>query len=136
MNGVIECIDRNGNIHLAKYSIFNVLSNGINKLEFRTLLINDKVEEWFDFKITFIEGNLIKVTDMFIGKEEHRGMGIPEALILEVNRLYSQKIISSSNKRPIVRSESRNASASKVWMRLVDKKYAFYDSENDVFVLL
>ena len=137
METEITCIDIYGNEIKANYKIFEVENNyGLRKLEFRTYLPGDKEEVWFDFKIALIDNSIIKVTDMFIGKEEHRMKGIPEALILEVKRLYNKKVISSSNKKPIILSEWRRIEADKVWKRLVRLNKAKYDELNDIYELL
>jgi len=97
----------------------------------------DKEDEWFDFKIAFLDNDLIKVTDMFIGKDKHRKKGIPEALILETKRLYGQKkIISSSNIHKLITNEWRRSEATKVWERLVSKSLAKYNQSLDTFELL
>ena len=73
---------------------------------------------------------------MFIGKDKHRKKGIPEALILEVKRLYKIQVISSSNRKPIIISEWRREEASKVWERLINQQKAIYDFDNDIYKLL
>lgn len=137
MKREIICTDLNGNKRSAYYNIKKIITDdGIKKLEFRTYMENDKQNEWFDFKVALLDNDIIKVTDMFVGKQEHRMKGIPEALILELKRLFNKKIISSSNSKPIIDNEWRKPSATKVWQRLVIQNRAKYDSYNDVFELI
>lgn len=110
--------------------------NDINKIEFRLIMKGDSVQNWFDFKLAPISNDILKVTDMFIGKDYHRKKGIPEALILEAKKIFSKKIISSSEKYPILISEFRREAATKVWMRLMEKGYAKYNRELDIFELI
>ena len=127
-----------GNTIGLKYQIRNfVTKEGIKKQEFQTFMDGDNEEEWFDFKIAFLENDLIKITDMFVGKEKHRKKGIPEALILEVKRLYGKnKIISSSNKNKLIKGEWRREAATKAWERLVSRSLAKYDFFTDTYELL
>ncbi len=132
-------MDIYGNSVQAWYTIREfVTEDGIRKQEFRTYLDDDNEEEedWFDFKIAFLTDGSIKVTDMFVGKASHRKKGIPDALILEIKRLYNKKVISSSNKNKLVRSEWRKPPATKVWERLVLKNKANYNSQTDTFELI
>lgn len=136
MKNKITYYDINENKVTAFYSILEqVTITGIKKIEFRTYLSNDADDDWFDFKVALLENNTLKVTDMFISKESHRKKGIPEALILEVKRIYNKQVISSSNKKPKILGEWRRDEASKAWERLVSQGKAKYDEEEDIYVL-
>lgn len=130
-------MDIYGNPVQVRYTIREFVNDdGIRKQEFRTYLVGDKEEHWFDFKIAFLTDGSIKVTDMFVGNEDHRKKGIPDALILEIKRLYNKKVISSSNEIKLVRDEWRKLPATKVWERLVLKNKAKYNLQTDTFELI
>lgn len=110
--------------------------NNLHKVEIRLYMEGDSTGEWFDFKLAPISHDTLKVTDMFIGKESHRKKGIPEALILESQQLFDKKIVSSSDKYPVLMSEWRKEEASKVWERLVQRGFAKYNPEKDQYYLI
>lgn len=110
--------------------------NKFHKVELRLFMKGDENSKWFDFKLAPIGDDTLKVTDMFVGKESHRKKGIPEALIMESKKLFGNKIISSSDKHPILISEWRREVASKVWDRLVKKGLAEYNSKFDFYFLI
>lgn len=95
-------------------------------------------KDYFDFQFVELSEDKIKTTSMFAGIDEYyHGKGIPEALILELQRLFPDKtIISSSNKHAILLGESRTGAGSAVWERLVRVQKAKYLSEIDVYILL
>lgn len=107
----------------------------INRLCFKTVFACSSETDWFDFKVTFIGISEVKVTDMFLPQNPlYRGKGVPEALILETANLFPDRaVISSSNKFPVFKRESRWPAGTKVWERLVDRRLAFYDADKDVF---
>ncbi|TCI93805.1 hypothetical protein [Tenacibaculum sp. M341] len=134
----LSSTDIYGNNIPLEYKIRNFITDeGIKKQEFQTFMIDDEEDDWFDFKIAFINTNLIKVTDMFASNNRHRKKGIPEALILEVKKLYKdKKIISSSNKQQLIAGEWRKPDADKVWKRLIKKSFAKYNPYTDTYELL
>lgn len=133
----IKLVGIEGAIYEAEYEIHDFYDRGddILKIEFRIFLKGDKYDEWFDFKLAPISNDTLKVTGMFIGKESHRGKGIPDAMILEARRIFQKKIISSSNKKKII-YEWRKQAADKVWKRLIQKGYAEYDEKSDIYYLI
>lgn len=124
--------------HKCEYEIHSRYDsfNNLNKIEIRLFMEGDSEKEWFDFKLAPIDNDTLKVTDMFIGKESHRMKGIPEALILEAGKIFGKRIISSSDKHPILMNEWRRGAASKVWERLVQKGLAKYNSDKDYYCLI
>ena len=96
-------------------------------------LPNDDDIQYFDFQLTTIDNNILKVTSMFAGNDYQRKKGIPEALILMSKSLFNKKIISSS--RSNINAEFRNPAATKVWKRLVHKGLAKYNKEKDIYEL-
>ena len=94
-----------------------------------------RIINWFDFKVA-PEGEIyIKVTDMFDTPDHDthqllfQGKGLPEALILEAQRVYPNKIIISDSGGALW------AAGRVVWQRLVDRKLAKYEREADRYVL-
>lgn len=111
----------------------------VNKLLFFVYSADTEYEDFFDFKVTPIDNDTVKVTDMFLdSKYFFKGKGLPEALILEAQRLFPDKqIISSTNidKFKRVCNEWRSIPGSSVWERLVKKGLARYDKEHDLYYL-
>lgn len=130
-------IGENGEIHDLEYEIHRLYDKveNLEKIEFRVFMKSDKEDEWFDFKLAQIGEGVLKVTDMFIGKKNHRMKGIPEAIILEAKTVFNKKIISSSNKQKQI-YEWRSLDADKVWCRLIEKGLAKYNSTKDIYYLL
>lgn len=63
--------------------------NDRNKLLFFVYSADEDYEDYFDFKITPLDHDIIKITDMFLDSKKYlRGRGIPEAMILEVHGLF------------------------------------------------
>jgi len=124
--------------HKCEYEIHNQYDryNKLDKYELRLFMKGDSHEEWFDFKLSPISETVLKVTDMFIGKSAHRKKGIPEVLIVESKKIFNKKVVSSSNKHPILISERRSDEASKVWKRLEKKGLVRYNEISDVFEVL
>jgi hypothetical protein len=90
----------------------------------------------FSFRLKIMDnGQDLKVVDLYPDADKYYlGKGISISIIKEVKSIFNKRIISSSNKYPTFRSESRRDDASKkVWERLVLLKEAFYDKENDYF---
>ena len=114
-------------------------SNDINKLLFFVYSADEDYDDYFDFKIAPLEHNIIKITDMFLDSKKYlRGRGIPEAMILEMHRLFpNHQIISSSNNDNFKRliGEWRSLEGSAVWNRLVKNNLAIYNSEEDLYYL-
>lgn len=94
---------------------------------------HDQREEGYiiDFKIINIDDVTMQVQHMYIDIERYRGIGIPEALILKAKELFGKQIISSTNlhkDNEDISNEGITKQAKKVWERLVNQRFAFYDS--------
>ena len=63
--------------------------------------------------------------------KEFVAMGLPEAFIREAAKIFGKRVRSSSNEVKTEASESRNPTATKVWLRLVAGKEATYDENTD-----
>lgn len=138
--GYFQSIGKDGKIYYLEYEPeeqFDAIDQ-ITKLCFKTVFAHSGETDWFDFKIAFIGAGEVKVTDMFLPQSPlYKGKGIAEALIVEVGKLFPERsVISSSNKLPILKRESRWPVGTIVWQRLVDRKLAIYDETKDVFNLL
>ena len=96
-------------------------------------LPNDNEVQYFDFQLTIINDDTLKVTSIFAGNDRQRKKGIPEALILMSRSLFNKKITSSS--RSNINAEFRNSAATKVWERLVQKDLAKYNVAKDIYEL-
>jgi len=110
----------------------------ITKLCFKTVFVHSGETDWFDFKIALIGVNEVKVTDIFLPQNPlYKGKGVAEALIIETGKLFADRtVISSSNKFPILKRESRWDAGTSVWRRLVNRRLAVYDETHDIFKLL
>jgi|GEM_PF-3578480 len=94
--------------------------------------------DYFDFQFVELPDNEIKITSMFVGIDDYyRGKGLPEALIMEVQRLFPyQTIISSSNTHKVLHREDRWEPGTAVWERLVRSGNAKYSKERDIYYLI
>ena len=77
----------------------------------------------------------LKVVDLFPDSGKYYlGKGISISMILESQKIFEKRIISSSNKFKSFHGEARwDDSTEKVWKKLVKLKLAKYDSEKDFF---
>ncbi|NHA05580.1 hypothetical protein G7092_17345 [Mucilaginibacter sp. HC2] len=133
--GFIKTIGKDGKPYYFRYELENQPCRGIAKVCFKTRFINQKDNNWFDFKVAPFEERYIKVTDMFDTPDSStqqllfQGKGLPEALILEAQRVYPDKIIISDS------GEALWPAGRAVWQRLVDRKLAKYEAGLDRFIL-
>ncbi|WDF77111.1 hypothetical protein PQ469_24815 [Mucilaginibacter sp. KACC 22773] len=133
--GFIKTIGKDGKPYYFKYELKNQPSHGVAKVCFKTRFINQKDNNWFDFKVAPFEERYMKVTDMFDTQDHStqqllfQGKGLPEALIQEAQRVYPDKIIISDSGGALW------PAGRAVWQRLVDRKLATYEAGPDRFVL-
>ncbi|HEK21525.1 hypothetical protein DIU31_027680 [Mucilaginibacter rubeus] len=133
--GFIKTIGKDGKPYYFRYELENQPCRGVSKVCFKTRFINQKDNNWFDFKVAPFEKRYIKVTDMFDTPDHStqqllfQGKGLPEALILEAQRVYPDKIIISDS------GEALWPAGRAVWQRLVDRKLAKYEAGLDRFIL-
>jgi len=86
----------------------------------------------FDFALMVMDnGKDLKVTDCYA--HGYKGEGIAATMILEAKQSFNKRIVSSSNKKKSVSGESRWEDATILWEKLVERKLAKYDEENDIF---
>lgn len=111
----------------------------IPKVSFMIYFADDSYDDFFDFKIAPLDEFTVKITDMFLDtRMRFKGKGIPETMILEVQRLFpDRQIISSTNKNEFSRvcNEWRSVPGSRVWGRLVEKGLASYNNFEDIYYL-
>ena len=133
--GFIKTTGKDGKPYYFKYELESQPSRGLAKVCFKTKFINQKDDNWFDFKVVPHEDRYIKVTDMFVTLNHDtqqllfQGKGLPEALILEAQRVYPDKIIISDS------GEALWPAGRAVWQRLVTRNLAHYEPREDRFVL-
>ncbi len=139
--GFIKTTGKDGKTYYFKYELENQPCRGVAKVCFKTTFLNQADNNWFDFKvapfdgINLVNGKYMMVTDMFdtIDPVTHqpvfKGKGLPEALIIEAQRVYPDKIIVSDS------GGSLWEPGRAVWNRLVEKGLAHYDTAKDVYML-
>ena len=133
----IKTIGKDGKPYFFKYELENQYcsTRKIWKVCFKTTYINQKDNNWFDFKVAAKGDSFMEVTDMFdtMDHSTHqllfKGKGLPEALILEAQKVFPNKVIISAT------GDGRWPPGTAVWQRLVRNELAFYDSEHDIFIL-
>jgi len=133
--GFIRTIGKDGKPYYFKYQLESQPSRGIAKVCFKTTFVDQKDGNWFDFKVAPFEDIYMRVTDMFDTFEHStheflfRGKGLPEALILEAQKVYPDKIIISDT------GDALWEPGRAVWRRLVKRNLAKYDESRDLFIL-
>jgi len=137
-DGKLETGGKDGKEYVFTYELEEQYDriNDTHKICFKTLLEGIDKKNWFDFKVAPVGEKTLKVTDMFDYQDTYKGKGLPEALILEAQKQYLDKeITSSSNKQKVFKNEWRSEAGTTVWERLVKKGLAEYSDEKDLFVL-
>lgn len=137
--GLLQSVGKDNNTYNYEYLVssythrhdkYTVIVLNVNR-------VDEPCYDWFDFQYVELSGNRIKTIAMFLDMNQcHRGKGLPEALILELRKLYPNHIItSSSNTVKDLSDECRTEMASSVWNRLVRSGQAIFDIDKDVFTL-
>lgn len=133
--GFIKTTGKDGKPYYFKYQLENQPCRGVPKVCFKTKYVNQKDDNWFDFKVAPLGDQYMVVTDMFdtldqaTGSTLFQGKGLPEALIIEAQRVYPDKIIISDTGGALWEA------GRVVWQRLVDRKLARYEEITDRYVL-
>jgi hypothetical protein len=112
--------------HKANIHYFNIWKPGEDPKDFKnfSLLLKEMPN-----------GKDLKIIDIFANK--HEGLGISIPIILEVNKIFHKRIISSSNKNKTYSGEANWKEAiEKIWVPMVLQGLAKYDDTNDVYYIL
>ncbi|HTD99045.1 MAG TPA: hypothetical protein VK668_07140 [Mucilaginibacter sp.] len=133
--GFIKTTGKDGKSYYFKYELESQPARGVAKVCFKTKYINQKNDNWFDFKVAPLQEKYMVVTDMFdtidpvSGQLLFQGKGLPEALIIEAQRAYPDKVIVSDTEGSLWEAGRT------VWQRLVDRNLASYDAKLDRYTL-
>jgi len=118
----IECVGKDGMIRTFKYKVEEHPFRENREWIFRIYPISGYAADFFEFCVTEIDNNTVKVTMMHHNNQpEYIAKGIPERMIEEAHNVLKRRIISSTNSEnhKILPNEYITISAVKVWKRLI-----------------
>ena len=133
---VLKTLDKNGEAHQFVYEPpeeDQVFGDNYDEIA-RTFTYRIKTapdnEHFFEFTIQKEGQDRLRVVMMEnFFREEYKGKGIPEAMIMMLARTSGKTVTSSSNGAEP--GEYRSTSADKIWQRLVRSNLARYNLEED-----